>query len=143
MSTLNKVMLIGRLGKDPDLRSTTTGLAVATFSVATNQYKGKGDTREEVAEWHNIVCYGKQAEWAGESLKKGSQCYVEGRLQTRKWKDKAGVDRWTTEVIADIVNGLSDTGKRERAGSDTPKPASQDYGPTKPFDHTEQDDLPF
>lgn len=104
--TLNKVLLIGRLGKDPEVRSTTSGLAVCSFSLATNEFKGKGEQREEVTEWHNIVCFDRLAERAGEYLKKGSQCYIEGKLQTRKWQDKNGNDRWTTEILANDIGFL-------------------------------------
>ncbi|MFO1431275.1 MAG: single-stranded DNA-binding protein [Candidatus Competibacteraceae bacterium] len=102
MSSVNKVILIGHTGKDPEIRYTASGSAVATVSIATNEaWKDKqtGQTQEHT-EWHTVVFYGRLAEIVGEYLRKGRQVYVEGRLQTRKWQDKNGQDRYTTEIIA-------------------------------------------
>ena len=96
---INKVILIGNLGNDPDIRYTASGSAVANISLATAESwkdKASGELQERT-EWHKIVFFGRLAEIAGEYLKKGSQIYIEGRLQTRKWEDKEGKDRWTTE----------------------------------------------
>src|SRR5688572_20018431 len=98
---LNKVMLIGRLGRDPEVRYTKDGTAVANLRLATSeQWTDKAGERQERTEWHTAVLWGRQAEIAGEYLKKGRLVYVEGRLETRKWQDEAGADRYTTEVRA-------------------------------------------
>ena len=99
---LNKVMLIGRLTKDVEVRATTTGKSVASFSMATNQsYLDKEGQRQEKAEFHNIVAWGKLAEICGQYLTKGKRSYIEGRLQTREWTAQDGTRKFTTEVIAD------------------------------------------
>lgn len=102
MASLNKVMLIGNLGRDPEIRYMPSGDAIATLNLATTDtWKDKGGEKQERTEWHRIIMFGKQAEIAGEYLKKGSQIYIEGRLQTRKWTDKSNVERYTTEIVAD------------------------------------------
>ena len=131
---LNKVMLIGRTGKDVELRYTQGGTAVANFSLATNEkYKDNAGEYQEKTEWHNIVVWGKLAEIAGEYLKKGSKAYFEGKLQTRKWDDKDGNTRYSTEVVAQDMIML---------GGDTPQDA-----PAKPRgapkQEEETDSLPF
>jgi len=115
MASVNKVILVGNLGRDPETRYTTGGDAVTNIRLATTDvWKDKNGEKQERTEWHNIVFYGRQAEIAGEYLKKGRQIYVEGRLQTRKWQDKEGQDRYTTEIIADRMQML---GTREGGGS--------------------------
>ena len=100
MSSLNKVQLIGHLGRDPEVRYTPDGNAVANLQVATTRaWKDKNGERQEDTEWTRVVFYDRRAEIASDFLKKGSQCYVEGYLRTRKWSDKDGVDRYTTEVV--------------------------------------------
>jgi len=114
MASLNKVLLIGNLGKDPEVRYTTSGTAVASFSLATTErLKNKGGEWEERTEWHNITLWGRLAEIAGEYLAKGKSVYLEGRLQTRKWQDRDGKDRYTTEIIGERMQMLSrkDTGR--------------------------------
>ncbi|WP_410497795.1 single-stranded DNA-binding protein [Chitinibacter sp. S2-10] len=109
MASLNKVLLIGNLGKDPESRFLPSGGAVCNFSIATTEsWKDKNTgAKQEKTEWHNITMYGRLAEIAGEYLKKGSQVYIEGKLQTRKWQDKqTGADRYTTEIIADEMKML-------------------------------------
>lgn len=109
MASLNKVLLIGNLGRDPEVRYMPNGEAVANFSVATTEkWKDKNSGQmQEKTEWHNIVMYRRLAEIAGQYLKKGSQVYIEGRLQTRKWQDKnTNQDRYTTEVVADEMKML-------------------------------------
>jgi single-strand DNA-binding protein len=105
MSSLNKVQLIGHLGRDPEVRYTADGNAVANLQVATTRvWKDKNGERQEDTEWTRVVFYDRRAEIASDFLKKGSQCYVEGYLRTRKWADKDGVDRYTTEVVgADLI----------------------------------------
>lgn len=114
MASLNKAMIIGNLGKDPEIRSTTSGQSVATFSLATGEkFKNKSGEWEERTEWHNIVLWGKLAEIAGEYLAKGKTVYIEGRIQTRKWQDKDGKDRYTTEIVGDTMQMLSPKGKAD------------------------------
>lgn len=107
MASVNKVILVGNLGRDPEVRFMTNGEAVCNFSIATTDtWKDKAGAKQERTEWHNIVMYRKLAEIAGEYLKKGRPVYVEGRLQTRKWQDKEGNDKYTTEIIADQMQML-------------------------------------
>lgn len=119
MASLNKVMIIGNLGKDPEIRSTTSGQSVATFSLATSEkFKNKSGEQEERTEWHNIVLWGKLADIAAQYLTKGNSVYIEGRIQTRKWEGKDGNDRYTTEIVGDkmqMLGGKGDKGK----GSDS------------------------
>jgi single-strand DNA-binding protein len=125
MASVNKVILVGNLGRDPETRYTTSGDAVTNVRLATTDtWKDKAGEKQERTEWHNIVFYGRQAEIAGEYLKKGRQIYVEGRLQTRKWQDKEGQDRYTTEIIADRMQML---GSREGGGASSapPEPATE------------------
>lgn len=111
MASLNKVQIIGNLGKDPELRYTQSGTAVASFSVATTEkYKNKGGEWEEKTEWHNVTLWGKLAEIAGEYLQKGKTVYIEGKLQTRKWQDRDGNDRYTTEIVGEKMLMLSGKG---------------------------------
>ncbi len=107
MASVNKVILVGNLGRDPEVRYMPNGEAVCNFSIATTDtWKDKSGARQERTEWHNIVMYRKLAEIAGEYLKKGRPVYVEGRLQTRKWQTKEGQDRYTTEIIAEQMQML-------------------------------------
>lgn len=107
MASVNKVILVGNLGRDPEVRFMPNGEAVCNFSIATtDSWKDKNGQKQERTEWHNIVMYRKLAEIAGEYLKKGRPVYVEGRLQTRKWQTKEGQDRYTTEIIADQMQML-------------------------------------
>jgi single-strand DNA-binding protein len=112
MASLNKAMIIGNLGKDPEIRSTTSGQSVATFSLATGEkFKNKSGEWDERTEWHNVVLWGKLAEIAGQYLAKGKTVYIEGRIQTRKWQDKDGRDRYTTEIVGDKMQMLSSRGE--------------------------------
>ncbi len=114
--SVNKVILVGRLGKDPETRYMTNGEAVTNVSLATSEnFKDKNGEKQERTEWHNLVFYRRLAEIAGEYLKKGSQVYVEGRIQTRKWQDKEGKDRYTTEIIVNEMQMLG--GKASGGGS--------------------------
>lgn len=107
MASLNKVMLIGNLGKDPEVRYTATGTAVASFSMATTEkFKNKSGEWEDRTEWHNVTLWARLAEIAGEYLAKGKNVFIEGRLQTRKWQDRDGKDRYTTEVVAEKMQML-------------------------------------
>jgi len=133
MSSINKVILIGRLGNDPEMRYTQDGKAVANISLATSEsWKDKqtGEKKEQT-EWHRVVFFGRTAEVIGEYLHKGSLIYVEGRLQTRKWQDKEGNDRYTTEIMGNemkMLGGRSDSGD---AGNTAMPPATH-YG-NEPF----------
>lgn len=140
MSSVNKVILIGNLGRDPELRYTQGGQAVCTFSIATSESWGKGDDRQESTEWHRVVVWARRAEVAAEYLKKGSKVYVEGRLQTRKWQDKSGNDRYTTEIIARDFQFLDRKGGGGGGGfEDPPTPDENQFNPQD----TPDDDVPF
>lgn len=122
MASVNKVILVGNLGADPETRYLPSGDAVTNIRMATtSQWKDKssGDKKEET-EWHRVVFFGKLAEIAGQYLKKGSQVYIEGRLRTRKWQDKEGQDRYSTEIVADIMQMLG-----SRQGMGEPAPARE------------------
>ncbi|MDD2833410.1 MAG: single-stranded DNA-binding protein [Methylotenera sp.] len=123
MASVNKVILVGNLGRDPEVRYMPNGEAVANFAIATTEnWKDKSGAKQEKTEWHNIVMYRRLAEIAGEYLKKGRPVYVEGRLQTRKW-EKDGVTRYTTEIVADQMQML---GGRDGAGSNASYDGSMD-----------------
>ncbi|MEP7154854.1 MAG: single-stranded DNA-binding protein [Betaproteobacteria bacterium] len=116
MASVNKVILVGNLGRDPETRYMPDGGAITNISIATTStWKDKSGEKQEATEWHRISFFGKLAEIAGEYLKKGSQVYVEGKLRTRKWQDKDGQDKYTTEVIADAMQML---GSRQGMGGD-------------------------
>lgn len=126
MASVNKVILVGNLGRDPEVRYMPNGEAVCNFSIATtDSWKDKSGAKQERTEWHNIVMYRKLAEIAGEYLKKGRPVYVEGRLQTRKWQTKEGQDRYTTEIIADQMQML---GGRDGGGSNASYDGGMDQG---------------
>lgn len=145
---INKVILIGNLGKDPDIRYTASGAAVANVTIATNESwkdKNTGEMQEKT-EWHNVVFFSRLAEIVGEYLKKGSQVYIEGRLQTRKWQDKSGNDRYTTEIVANemqMLGSRSGGGMPESRPDSSPEQAApspaSDSAPSNDFD----DDIPF
>jgi len=144
MASLNKVMLIGNLGKDPEVRYTTSGAAVASFSVATTEkFKNKSGEWEEKTEWHNVTLWSRLAEIAGEYLSKGKTVYIEGRLQTRKWQDKDGKDRYTTEIVGEKMQMLSakgDGGGRSGGGRSGGEPTAA-YD--DPVSYNQDDDIPF
>src|SRR5512134_2028556 len=115
MASVNKVILLGNLGRDPETRYTTGGDAVTNLSIATSeQWKDKSGEKQEKTEWHRVVLFGRQAEVAGEYLKKGRSVYIEGRLQTRKYTDKDGVEKYSTEIVADRMQLVG--GSREGGG---------------------------
>ncbi|MFZ7128966.1 single-stranded DNA-binding protein [Avibacterium avium] len=118
MAGVNKVIIVGNLGNDPEIRTMPNGEAVANISVATSESwmdKNTGE-RREITEWHRIVFYRRQAEVAGEYLRKGSKVYVEGRLRTRKWQDQNGQDRYTTEIQGDVLQMLDSRAERGQGG---------------------------
>jgi single-strand DNA-binding protein len=145
---LNKVMLIGNLGRDPEVRSTPSGQQVATFTLATNRrWTDKAGQRQEQTEWHQVVCWGKSAEIAGHYLTKGKQIFVEGRIQTRSWDDRqTGEKKYRTEIICDNFQMLGQRGGGGAPEMDTAAPAaggpSYDEGLGGPG-APEDDDIPF
>ena len=146
MSGINKVIVVGNLGQDPEVRHTANGAAVTNISVATSEkWKDKNSGDDVVkTEWHRIVFFGKLAEIAGEYLKQGSQVYVEGKLQTSKWQDKEGNDRWTTEIVCNQMQMLGSKGGNQggNQGGGQAKvipPGPNNQPPAPDFD----DDIPF
>ena len=142
MAGINKAIIIGRLGRDPEVRYTPSGSAVANFSVATSEeWKDKetGEKRERT-EWHRIVAFNRLGEICGEYLSKGRQVYIEGRIQTREWEDQNGVKRYTTEIVANQMQML---GARDSAGGGRPDgpPVSEYQG--APQSGPDDDDIPF
>ena len=127
MAGVNKVIIVGRLGNDPEIRTMPNGEAVANVSVATSESWTDRNTgeRREVTEWHRIVFYRRQAEVVGEYLRKGSQIYVEGRLRTRKWQDQNGQDRYTTEIQGDVMQMLDSRNAGGQQGGFAPQGAPQ------------------
>ncbi|TYG35314.1 single-stranded DNA-binding protein [Lonepinella koalarum] len=161
MSGVNKVIIVGRLGNDPEVRTMPNGEAVANISVATSESwtdKNTGERREQT-EWHRIVFYRRQAEVVGEYLRKGSQVYVEGRLRTRKWQDQNGQDRYTTEIQGDVMqmldsrnanqNGYNQdngnfAGQQQSSGYSHQAPQTQKAKPeNEPPMNSFDDDIPF
>jgi len=136
--SMNKVILVGRLGQDPDVRYTETGTAVANLSLATTQtWKSKSGEKKEKTEWHRIVVFGNTAEFAKEYLRKGTMLAVDGQLRTRKWEDRDGTTKYTTEVLARQLTPLS-----SRQTESKPKPEEPDV----PFDENKEEgeeDIPF
>ncbi len=143
--SVNRVILVGRLGKDPEIKYTASGMAMAKFSVATTETrKDQQGNRQDSTEWHNIVLWGKQAEIAGEYLKKGALIYLEGRLRTRSWDDpQGGGKRYTTEVVGDRFQMLGPRADR----TETPENTKTSPTVTPPVDVSQDDgpdeDLPF
>ena len=142
MASINKVILVGNLGRDPEVRYTTDNNAITNISIATtDRYKDKNTgEQKEITEWHRVVFFNRLAEIAGEYLKKGSQVYIEGRLRTRKWTDQSGVEKYTTEIIADQMQMLGGGGAKPRTSEPSkPKPAPK----PKATDGDLEDDIPF
>ena len=148
---INKAIIVGNLGRDPEVRYTANGNAIANITVATTEsWKDKqSGERQEKTEWHRVVFFGRLAEIAGEYLKKGSQVYIEGRLQTRKWEDKSGQERYTTEIVASEMQML---GSRGGGASEAPdddyssearSAAGSSGGGTSGGDPDLDDDIPF
>ena len=151
---INKVILVGNLGQDPEIRYTADGRPIANFSIATSESwkdKSSGEKREKT-EWHRVVVFGKLAEICGEYLSKGRQVYIEGKLQTRKWQGQDGQDRYTTEVVVDMRGTMQMLGTRDAGGGGS-RPAAgggggggypQDQGyPQQPYQNDKEDDIPF
>ncbi len=154
--TLNKVMLIGHLGRDPEIRYLPSGQANATFSMATTEtWAGKDGQKESRTEWHRIVAWGKLAEICGQYLAKGKLIYIEGRIQTREWEDRDGNKRTTTEIVANQMQMLGAKDSQGQQGQQTqppaaPRPAAAQTSrpapqeiPEPPYPDTNEDDIPF
>lgn len=153
--SLNKVILIGRLGRDPELRYTQSGVPVANMSLATDEsFVDRDGQRQERTEWHRVVVWNKQAETVAKFLSKGRLVYVEGSLQTRKWQDQQGQERYTTEIKAQRVLFLDSAGQvqenetqGQRPAANSPDPfaadADQELGPAFPSEASAMDDAPF
>lgn len=146
---VNKVILVGNLGQDPEVKYMPSGQAVCNVSIATTDSwndKSTGE-KQERTEWHRVVFFRRLAEIVGEYLNKGSQVYVEGRLQTRKWQDQSGADRYTTEIVANEMQMLG--GRGGSAGGSEAPPTEQDFGSSAPAQATSStaddfdDDIPF
>ena len=140
---INKVIIVGNLGADPDSRAMPSGNAVTNISVATSESWNDRDTgeKQEKTEWHRVVFFNRLAEIAAQYLKKGSQVYVEGKLQTRKWEDKEGNERWTTEIVANQMQMLGDrmSGDTSNDNASSSQSSSDNDNPEIEFD----DDIPF
>lgn len=145
---VNKVILIGSLGKDPEVKYMPNGNAVANISVATSESWKDKNTGENVdkTEWHRVVAFRRLAEIMGEYLHKGSKVYIEGKLQTRKWQDKNGKDNWTTEIICNEMQMLDSKGSGQQAGQSgqqQSRPAQNQPAAAPPVDNDFDDDIPF
>ena len=150
---INKAILVGNLGRDPEIRSTTSGMPVANFSLATNRrWRDRDGNRQEQTEWHNIVCFGRQAEVAGQYLSRGRQIYVEGRIQTRSWEDRnTGETKYRTEIVCENFLMLGQRGDGGGGGGgyqrDSYGPPAGGGGSQSPTDdlgpEPEDDDIPF
>ena len=133
-NSLNKVMLLGRLGRDPETKTTGTGLIISNFSMATSESVKKGDSWEEKTEWHKIVVFGKQAENVQKFCKKGSLVFIEGRIQNRSYQDKDGNEKYITEVVANLVRFLDSKEEPKQQKPRTPPIVDNE---------DDDDDLPF
>lgn len=135
---VNKVILVGNLGQDPETRYVPSGSAITNISVATSEeWKDKQGQKQSRTEWHRIIFFNKLAEIAGEYLRKGSKVYIEGKLQTRKWQDQSGQDRYTTEIVANEMQMLDSRGQQ-----DSQPQGNQQNAPENNFDDF-SDDIPF
>lgn len=139
MASVNKVIIVGNLGRDPEMRTMPNGSAVVNFSVATTRtWKDKAGEKQQETEWHRLTAYDKLAEIIGQYLKKGSQAYIEGRLRTRKWTDESGADRYSTEIVAETLQMLGSAAVY--AG---PAPAPRQAAPATEGEPDWDDDIPF
>ncbi len=150
MSGVNKVIIVGRLGADPELKSVGNGQNVARLSIATSEnWTGKDGQKQERTEWHRVVVWGRQAENCAKHLAKGRQVFVEGRLQTRSWEDQQGQKKYATEIVANNVQFLGGNSERTEGAYNTNKSTAaagaensyQDFGPEPQFDAA--DEIPF
>ena len=142
--SVNKVVLVGHLGGDPETRFTASGAAVANFNLATNEsWRDANSEIQDKTEWHRCVMFGKSAELGGDLLKKGQLVYVEGKLQTRNWEDKDGVKRYTTEVLCEMFTMLGRKMDNEGGAQQAPSQASNDSSKSSSDSNDDDDDLPF
>ena len=145
MRGVNKVILVGHLGQDPEVRAMPSGSSVANLSLATNEQwrdKNTGEQQERT-EWHRLALFGRLAEIAGQYLRKGAQVYVEGRLRTRKWQDRDGHDRYSTEIVVNEMQMLGGRSAASQAGPDRPAPPTESREPASRADMPFDDDIPF
>jgi single-strand DNA-binding protein len=142
---VNKAILVGNLGADPEVRHTAGGTPVANFRIATTEnYTNRDGQRESRTEWHRIVTFGKLAEICGQYLKKGKQVYIEGRIQTREWEDQSGTKKYTTEIVANQMQMLGRAGDRDYVPEDSQEPQYADNSSQAPATGgNDDDDLPF
>lgn len=152
--SVNKVILVGNLGKDPELRYTASGTAVCNFSLATTEsYKDRDGNKQEKTEWHNLVVWRQLAEICGKYLTKGKQIYIEGKLQTRKWEDRDGNTRYSTEIVVDQMQMLGRAGDDNNAGprqetrqESRQEPSMDQSAPQNNYNNVQfnpDDDIPF
>ncbi len=144
MSGVNKVIIVGRLGADPEVKTISAGSTVTRLNVATSEaWTGKDGQKQERTEWHRITVWGKLAEICGKHLSKGRQVYVEGRLQTRSWEDAQGQKKYATDIVANTVQFLGSAGQeRTTTSSNGSSQDFQDFGPEPSFDQS-SDEIPF
>jgi len=146
MSGINKAIIVGNLGKDPDVRHMPSGGAVATLSIATSRGwrdKQTGEMKEQT-EWHRVVLFNRLGEIAGQYLKKGFQVYIEGRIQSKKWKDKSGQERWSTQIIGNEMQMLGGrAGNQNQNGGGQQASAPSNNQPPAPLADDFDDDIPF
>lgn len=143
MSGVNKVILVGRLGQDPELKSVGNGQSVARLNIATSEaWTDKTGQKQERTEWHRVVVWGRQAENCAKHLAKGRQVYVEGRLQTRKWEDN-GQTKYSTEIVANTVQFLGAGSADRSANTGADNFGANDFGPEPSFDQSSSDEIPF
>lgn len=149
---LNKAMIIGRLGREPELKYTQSGMPVTTLNIATDEsYLDRDGNKVEKTEWHKVTVFQRAAENCSQYLSKGSLVYVEGRIQTRKWQDQQGQDRYSTEIVASTVRFLDKKGDRnsddfapqQNTRSKAPQEPMEDYGSPFPSEASDMDDTPF
>lgn len=143
MASINKVIIIGNLGRDPEVRYTPSGSAICNVSIATTRnWKDKAGERQEETEWHRVTFFDKLAEIAGEYLKKGRTVYIEGRLKTRKWTDKDGVEKYTTEILADQMQMIGGRESSDEPAQPAPRPPQRSAPPRPaPKSNTGFDDM--
>jgi single-strand DNA-binding protein len=142
MSGVNKVIIVGRLGADPEVKTVSNGNTVTRLSVATSEnWNDKDGQKQERTEWHRVVVWGKLAELCGKYLSKGRQVYLEGRLQTRSWEDQQGQKRYTTEIVANTVQFLGGGAGASASNNEEGNFNFQDFGPEPSFDSSEE--IPF
>jgi single-strand DNA-binding protein len=142
MSGVNKVIIVGRLGSDPEIKTVSSGQSVCRLSVATSEnWTDREGQKQERTEWHRVVVWGKMAEICGQHLSKGRQVYLEGRIQTRSWEDQQGQKKYTSEIIANTVQFLGSNDRASTGQSMGSNMGSQDFGPEPSFDSNEE--IPF